>query len=49
MELLSLVPQEISMPYVVVDYYEERFHRRTLDNLRRRTGALGFSVTGQIA
>jgi transposase len=26
------------------DYYEERFRRRTLDNLRRRAGALGFQL-----
>ena len=26
------------------DYYEERFRRRTIDNLRRRAGALGFSL-----
>jgi transposase len=27
-----------------VDYYEERFRRRTLDNLRRRADALGFKL-----
>lgn len=27
-----------------VDYYEQRFRRRTLDNLRRRAGALGFKL-----
>jgi hypothetical protein len=27
-----------------VDYYEERYRRRTLDNLRRRAGALGFDL-----
>ena len=26
------------------DYYEERFRRRTIDNLRRRAGALGFTL-----
>lgn len=27
-----------------VDYYEERYRRRTLDNLRRRADALGFNL-----
>jgi transposase len=27
-----------------VDYYEERYRRRTLENLRRRADALGFSL-----
>ncbi|MGH7161927.1 MAG: IS110 family transposase [Planctomycetota bacterium] len=27
-----------------VDYYEERFRKRTLDNLRRRADALGFTL-----
>ena len=27
-----------------IDYYEERFRRRTLDNLRRRADALGFKL-----
>ena len=26
------------------DYYEERFRRRTLENLRRRADALGFKL-----
>ena len=26
------------------DYYEERFRRRTIDNLRRRASALGFNL-----
>jgi hypothetical protein len=27
-----------------VDYYEERYRRRTLDNLRRRAESLGFQL-----
>jgi transposase len=32
-----------------VDYYEERFRRRTLDNLRRRADALGFKLVESTA
>jgi hypothetical protein len=31
-----------------VDYYEERFRRRTLENLRRRADALGFKLVESI-